>query len=139
MAPLFGRAGTDVDLQNRLDGATPLHLAVKLDSPAARQGVIEMLLEAGADPRQAAFELLPIHTRTSELTPPRARHRIKDKHGSDVASYLNPEEVPEDAAIQRAIAISIAEFTVGGVDGGDLASDGDDDGEAGSGSGSDSE
>jgi len=71
-------------------------------------------------------------------TPTLAR-RIKDKHGSDVASYLSPEDVPEDAAIQRAIAISIAEFTVGGIDGGDLASDGEDDGGSASGSGSDDE
>lgn len=42
---------TDVDLQNRLENATPLHLAVKLDNPAAKQGVIGMLLDAGADPR----------------------------------------------------------------------------------------
>ena len=56
-----------------------------------------------------------------------------------MASYLSLEDVPENAAMQRSIAISIAEFTVGGVDGGDLASDGDEDGEAGSGSGSDSE
>ena len=47
----YCRADTDVDLQNRLDGATPLHLAVKLDNEAARQGVIEMLLGAGADPK----------------------------------------------------------------------------------------
>lgn len=43
---------TDVDLQNRLEGATPLHLAIKLENEAARQGVASMLLEAGADPRQ---------------------------------------------------------------------------------------
>lgn len=40
-----------MDLQNRLDGATPLHLAVKIEHDEARQGVVEMLLEAGADPR----------------------------------------------------------------------------------------
>lgn len=43
--------GTDVDLQNRLDGFTPLHMAAKLEHEAARQGVIDMLLDAGADPR----------------------------------------------------------------------------------------
>lgn len=43
--------GTDVDLVNRLEGATPLHLAVKLSSEEARYGVVEMLLDAGADPR----------------------------------------------------------------------------------------
>jgi len=47
--------GTDVDLQNRLDRATPLHLAVKLENEGARQGVIEMLLDAGANPRCVKF------------------------------------------------------------------------------------
>lgn len=41
----------DVDLQNRLDRFTPLHMAVRLENEAARMGVMEMLLDAGADPR----------------------------------------------------------------------------------------
>jgi ankyrin repeat protein len=47
--------GTDVDLQNRLDRSTPLHLAVKLENEDARLGVIEMLLDAGANPRLVPF------------------------------------------------------------------------------------
>jgi ankyrin repeat protein len=43
--------GTDVDLKNRIEGDTPLHLAVKLENEDARLGVVEMLLDAGADPR----------------------------------------------------------------------------------------
>lgn len=48
---LLDYEGTDVDLRNRLEGATPLHLAIKLENEQARLGVVEMLLEAGADPR----------------------------------------------------------------------------------------
>ncbi|KAI5477119.1 Ankyrin repeat protein [Pseudohyphozyma bogoriensis] len=106
--------GTDVDLQNRLDGATPLHLAVKLEHEGARQGVVEMLLDAGADPR------------------------IKDKNNAVPAEYLNADSNDTDRAIQRAIAIATAELTVG-IDSGDIANDDDDDGEPGSGSGSEDE
>lgn len=48
---LLERDDTDVDLQNRLDRFTPLHLAVRLEHEEARAGVTEMLLDAGADPR----------------------------------------------------------------------------------------
>lgn len=110
---LLEHDGTDVDLKNRLEGATPLHLAVKLENEAARQGVVEMLLDAGADPR------------------------IKDKSGCVPAEYLNVESSETDAAIQRSLAIATAELTVG-LDSADIASD-DDDGEPGSGSGSESD
>lgn len=39
----------DVDPINRIDGATPLHLAVKLKPLNLRNYVVESLLEAGAD------------------------------------------------------------------------------------------
>ncbi|KAM0788103.1 hypothetical protein ACM66B_001271 [Microbotryomycetes sp. NB124-2] len=100
---------TDVDLQNRLDGATPLHLAVKLDNEYARQGVIEMLLDAGADPA------------------------IKDKHGCKVADYLNTDTSETDRAIAASIQAAIAEAAFGGVDAADIANDdggGDDSGSA---------
>ncbi|KAK4047569.1 hypothetical protein OIV83_005356 [Microbotryomycetes sp. JL201] len=103
---------TDVDLQNRLDGATPLHLAVKLDNEDARQGVIEMLLDAGADPA------------------------IKDKHGCKVADYLNTDTSETDRAIAAAISAAIAEAAFGGVDAADIADDNDD---GGAGTGSDSD
>lgn len=39
-----------MDLQNRLEGNTPLHAAVKnLKDPEERNYVVESLLEAGAD------------------------------------------------------------------------------------------
>ncbi|GAA6050794.1 hypothetical protein JCM3770_001649 [Rhodotorula araucariae] len=105
----------DVDLQNRLDRATPLHLAVKLENEAARHGVVEMLLDAGADPN------------------------IKDRHGLKPADYLHPDRSETDKAIQQAIRVALADRILGGTkNNADLANDDDDDdGEPGSGSESD--
>ena len=40
--------GCDVDLTNRLEGATPLHLALQIQDKEDRIQVVESLLEAGA-------------------------------------------------------------------------------------------
>lgn len=39
----------DVDPVNHLEGATPLHLAVKIEDPGVRKYIVEQLLDAGAD------------------------------------------------------------------------------------------
>ena len=39
----------DVDPTNKLDKATPLHLAVATEDPQDREGLVESLLDAGAD------------------------------------------------------------------------------------------
>ncbi|GAA6009448.1 hypothetical protein JCM11491_003560 [Sporobolomyces phaffii] len=105
--------GTDVDLQNRLDHATPLHLAVKLENEDARLGVIEMLLDAGANPS------------------------IKDRHGLKLADYLRPNDSETDKSILDLVRAAIAEQTMGGVsNNADLADDSDD---AGPASGSESD
>ncbi|KAF8713762.1 Ankyrin repeat, partial [Rhizoctonia solani] len=44
-----GEGGCDVDLQNRIDGYTPLHLAVRIKDADERLAVVESLLDAGAD------------------------------------------------------------------------------------------
>ncbi|KAI0003866.1 ankyrin repeat-containing domain protein [Russula compacta] len=41
--------GCDVDYINRIEGATPLHLAVKLEEPELRALIVDSLLDAGAD------------------------------------------------------------------------------------------
>ncbi|BGP14652.1 hypothetical protein JCM10213_001638 [Rhodosporidiobolus nylandii] len=106
--------GTDVDLQNRLDRSTPLHMAVKLENEAARQGVIEMLLDAGAD--------------TS----------IKDRHSLRLQDYLRPQSSSIDAEILQSIREAQAERARGSVsNNADIADESD--GEPGSGSGSDEE
>ena len=102
-----------------------------------------MLLEAGSDPRYVHFTPFrrPKLGYESSLRinpdPPR-RRRIKDKHNCVAAEYLtNVDQVDGvDRAIQRMIAIATAEFNIG-ANGGDIASDDDDDAPMGSGSGSD--
>ena len=39
----------DVDPINRIEKATPLHLAVQLEDPELRLHIVDSLLEAGAD------------------------------------------------------------------------------------------
>ena len=39
----------DVDPINRIERATPLHLAVRIDEPELRRYVVESLLDAGAN------------------------------------------------------------------------------------------
>lgn len=137
---LLETEGTDVDLQNRLDRATPLHLAVKLENEDARQGVIEMLLDAGADPRcvssatklefsftMADLRLLNIDCRC---------YSLRDRHGLRVQDYLRPTSSDVDKEIAQMLRVAMAEKTMGGVaNNADLADD--DDGEPGSGSDSD--
>lgn len=41
----------DVDPINRLDKATPLHLAVQVEDPEMRKYLVDSLLEAGANTR----------------------------------------------------------------------------------------
>ena len=43
--------GCDVDYVNRLEGATPLHLAVQIEEPELRAFIVDSLLDAGADTR----------------------------------------------------------------------------------------
>lgn len=50
---LLDQEGLEVDPQNRLDKDTPLHKAVYLarESKEAGHAIVELLLDAGADPR----------------------------------------------------------------------------------------
>lgn len=71
-----------MDLKNRLEGATPLHLAVKLENEAARQGVVEMLLDAGADPRFVLVSLPQLLCMHVELI---GRVRVGSRTRADVS------------------------------------------------------
>jgi len=46
---LLEHEGCDVDYVNYLEGATPLHLAVKIPEPELRALIVDSLLDAGAD------------------------------------------------------------------------------------------
>ena len=47
--------GCDVDYVNHLQGATPLHLAVKIEQPELRALIVDSLLDAGADTQLGVF------------------------------------------------------------------------------------
>jgi hypothetical protein len=81
-----------------------------------------------------SLSLLPF---SSSSTSPSLSPRIKDKHGSLVVDYLNPQDSETDQEIQQAINLAIAEFSLGGIESADIADDSD--GEPGSGSGSESD
>ncbi|KAF8079239.1 ankyrin repeat-containing domain protein [Lyophyllum atratum] len=97
----------DVDPQNKLDRSTPLHLAVRIEHMVLRKHIVESLLDAGADTR------------------------IKDKNGETVLDILPPN----DNEIRGLIIKARAEAGRTGLSRDDIASD-DEDGSAGSGSGS---
>jgi uncharacterized protein len=46
---LLEHEGCDVDYTNRLEGATPLHLAVKIEERGLRAYIADCLLDAGAN------------------------------------------------------------------------------------------
>jgi len=60
---LLDQDGVEVDPHNRMEGDTPLHSAARLSTEEGAEeeakAVIEMLLEAGADPRFPRLPYLP--------------------------------------------------------------------------------
>jgi len=69
--------GCDVDFVNNIEGATPLHLAVKIKEPELRALIVDSLLDAGAD--------------TS----------IKDKEGQLARDYVAEDDTETLKAFQR--------------------------------------
>lgn len=79
----------DVDPINRIERATPLHLALRLTDPTLRKYVVESLLDAGADTLYAA------QITANELFT-KILYSIRDKSGAtalDVAPKDDPEVV----------------------------------------------
>jgi len=72
--------GCDVDPQNRIDKATPLHLSLEIKDPQLRYQIVESLLEAGADTR------------------------IKDKRGYTILDLLGARDEPLRQLIRRSQA-----------------------------------
>jgi ankyrin repeat protein len=70
----------DVDYTNHLEGATPLHLAVKIKGPELRAFIVDSLLDAGADTRfgftltwsllPSVLRLIPIVSKTRRVKCP---------------------------------------------------------------------
>ncbi|KAH8099456.1 ankyrin repeat-containing domain protein [Cristinia sonorae] len=72
--------GCDVDPINRIEKATPLHLALRLEDPEMRKYIVESLLEAGADVK------------------------IKDKNGDTALDVVPSSDTELRAAIRKAQA-----------------------------------
>ncbi|KAH9081456.1 ankyrin repeat-containing domain protein [Lactarius deliciosus] len=72
--------GCDVDYTNNIEGATPLHLAVKIEEPELRALIVDSLLDAGADPR------------------------IKDKEGQIAQDYVDENDKETLKAFRRSQA-----------------------------------
>lgn len=66
---LLDQEGLEVDPVDRLEGDTPLHKAVRFtnglskDSWEAGKAIVELLLDAGADPRLVAIPGRGLHAR----------------------------------------------------------------------------
>ncbi|CAD6918655.1 unnamed protein product [Tilletia controversa] len=88
----------DVDMQNKLEGNTPLHEALRIEDEEERAWVVDQLLEAGADPR----------------TP----NKEGDKP-ADVVSASTPAGAKLRETLRQAEATA-------GIDMGDIAQDDDD-------------
>lgn len=61
---LLDQEGLEVDPINRMEQETPLHKAVQYANKEKEHGVevVEMLIDAGADPRFVACHTLPLHS-----------------------------------------------------------------------------
>ncbi|KAI0333987.1 ankyrin [Cubamyces sp. BRFM 1775] len=77
---LLEHDGCDVDPQNRIEKATPLHLAIRIEDAEVRKAVVASLLEAGADTR------------------------IKDKNGETVLDLVPPEDTEIRALLRKSQA-----------------------------------
>lgn len=96
---ILSQDNCDVDPINRIEGATPLHLALKIKNEELRHYVVESLLDAGADTMYNPY----LSSVSAHLTT--RRDRIKDKEG-DTALDLVPTS---DAKIQALIGKSRAQ------------------------------
>ncbi|GHJ90333.1 hypothetical protein NliqN6_6735 [Naganishia liquefaciens] len=107
----------DVDLQNKLERDTPLHLAVKTEEDE-REGLrlylVETLVEAGANPLiKNKHALRPIDTLPPPPPPARRGAPVPQAEGDDTE------------AVRALLRRAEAEMALGGAGNGDIASDDD--------------
>ena len=95
----------DVDPINRLERATPLHLAVRIEDQELRVEVFESLLDAGADFK---YVFLSRRRNVQKLTTPLCR--IKDKNNETVLDLLDDTE--RDIEIRKLIRKAQAQASV---------------------------
>lgn len=88
----------DVDPINRLEKATPLHLALRIQDEETRQSVVESLLEAGAD---TTYVLPSWHPLTQSV---HRTCRIKDKNGETAVDLLRDDDTEIRQLMRKARA-----------------------------------
>ncbi|KAH9996087.1 ankyrin [Russula vinacea] len=86
----------DVDYTNHIEGATPLHLAVKIKEPELRAFIVDSLLDAGADTRiKDKTGRVPLDYVPEDDTETRnAFHRLqvlKSISSADVVNGMHPQ------------------------------------------------
>lgn len=94
---LLEHEGCDVDYINRLEGATPLHLAVKIKERELRAYIADCLLDAGANMLYVricshAFSPSDSHLGTCS---------IKDKEGQVPLDYVPEDDIETRKAFRR--------------------------------------
>ena len=94
---LLEQEGCDVDYTNRLEGATPLHLAVKFEEPELRAYIVDSLLDAGANTSFVfilTWSLFPIDSHLGTCS-------IKDKAGQVALNYVPEDDTETRNAFRR--------------------------------------
>ncbi|KAH9964110.1 ankyrin repeat-containing domain protein [Russula dissimulans] len=101
LVELLEYEGCDVDFINYLEGATPLHLAVKIESPELRALIVDSLIDAGADTRikDKAGYLARDYVKEDDTETLNAflRHQAQDNIlGDDIASDYDEDEQEDE-------------------------------------------
>jgi len=76
----------DVDPVNKLDKATPLHLAVATEKPEVKEYLVDNLLESGAD-----FTFVFLILRSTMITVSNS-FRIRNKYGETAKDLVKPDD-----------------------------------------------
>jgi hypothetical protein len=94
---LLEHEGCDVDYVNRLEGATPLHLAVQIKEPELRAFIVDSLLDAGADTRLG----VPFRAILVPFGSHKGTCSIRDKNGSLAQEYVPDDDTETRNAFRR--------------------------------------
>jgi uncharacterized protein len=93
---LLDHENCDVDYTNRLEGATPLHLAVKIEEYELRAYIVDCLLDAGANISYVRVTMV-----SSSFDSHPGTCSIKDKGGQVPLDYVPDDDAETRKAFRR--------------------------------------